>query len=87
LAVVGSHGGIIGEILLQEPGRQFSGKGAGTTFPLREGDRGWTGAAVEIEIEGSCRLLEPLLSELVAGGSDIAWMFVHGCLPRDKETR
>ena len=37
--------------------------------------------AVEIEIEGCSRLLEPLLPELFADGVLCAWMFVHGCLP------
>jgi hypothetical protein len=68
LAVLWSHGRVVRDVLLQEPGGQLSGKGAGAAFPLRERDRGWIRPAVEIEIEGGSRLFEPLLAELFAAG-------------------
>ena len=68
LSVIRPHGRVVREILLQEPGGQFPSEGTGTAFALREGDRRWLLAAVEIEVEGGARLLEPLLPELFAGG-------------------
>jgi hypothetical protein len=85
LAVVRPHGGIVREILLQEPGCQFPCEGASTPFPLGEGDGGRMLSPVEIEIEGCSRLLQPLLPELFAGGVRCAWRLVHGCLPLMKK--
>ena len=85
MAVIGPHGWIIGEILLQEPGSQFPCERAGPTFPLHEGDGRWILAAVEIEIEGGSCLVKPLLAKLLAARRCGAWMLLHGCLPEKRD--
>jgi hypothetical protein len=85
LRVLGPHGRIVREVLLQQPGCQFPGESAGATFPLREGDGGRRRSAVEIEIKGRSGLLQPLPSALFAEGVRCAWMFVHSRLPLRKK--
>ena len=86
MAVIGPHGWIIGEILLQEPGSQFPCERAGPTFPLHEGDGRWILAAVEIEIEGGSCLVKPLLAKWLAARRCGVWMLVHVLSAGDKGT-
>jgi hypothetical protein len=81
LAVIGPHGWVVREILLQQPGGQFAGEGASAPFALGEGDRGRLLSAVEIEIESGLSLLQPLLSELFTGRGGDVRMFSHGWGP------
>lgn len=85
LAVIRPRSRVQGEILLQQPGRQFARQRADTPFALGEGDGRRLLAAVEVEIEGSSGLLEPLLAELFTGTVEGACLLVHGGLPRRKK--
>ena len=72
LGVVGTHGRVSSQVLLQQPGGQFTGERADAALPLGEGDGHGGRFAVEIEVEGRIGLLEPLLAELFTAVAGVA---------------
>jgi hypothetical protein len=59
----GPHGGIVGEVLLQQPGGQFLAQGGGPLLALGEGDQLCLFAGIKQEVEGGLGLLQPLLAK------------------------
>jgi hypothetical protein len=63
-----AHGGVLGDVLLEEPGGELAGQRAGAALPLVEGDESVLLIGVEPQLEGGLGLLEPLSLEALAPG-------------------
>jgi hypothetical protein len=63
-----ARGGILGDVLLEEPGGELAGERAGAPLPLIEGDEPVLLIGVEHQLEGGLGLLEPLSLEALASG-------------------
>jgi hypothetical protein len=61
-----AHGGILGDVLLDQPGGELAGQRAGAALPLIEGDEPVLLVGVEHQLEGGLGLLEPLSLEALA---------------------
>ena len=71
--VRGSNRGILGGVLLQQPGGQFARQGAGAGFALVESHQLVLLVGVEHEFKDGLGLLQPLLTEtVVCGGCGVA---------------
>jgi hypothetical protein len=80
LLVGGACGRVVGEVLLQQPGRQFAGQGTDAVFSLAEGDGRFALSALEVEVEGGLGLLEPLAAEMLALLGGVRDLLAHGGL-------
>jgi hypothetical protein len=62
------RGGILGDVLLEQPGGELAGQRAGAALALVEGDEPVLLVGVEHQLEGGLGLLEPLALEALAPG-------------------
>jgi hypothetical protein len=63
-----AHGGVLGEMLLEQPGGQLAGQRAGAALALVERDESVLLVGVEHQLEGGLGLLEPLALEPLVPG-------------------
>jgi hypothetical protein len=57
-----AHGGVLGEMLPDEPGGELAGQRAGAALALVEGDEPVLLVGVEHQLEGGLGLLGPLFA-------------------------